>query len=288
MPQTTEITFGADVSQAVDAINTLQDRLTGLSRQVRESLQAMRSADAAYVAAFKTNMQIMVDAKQLSLQQALGFDIDYTAKVFEQEQARLAAIRDSDRTALGERLATTEAMRAAEERYVTQISGEYRKLADAARSEADRIARSYEQAFDRIGGTVQRSFNQILTGQTTWAKGMTRITQEVESFFLDQVESMAAKWAASGLASLAGDAVSGAVKGAQATGSNGLGAGLAALLGLNQPGGLLGTGLFSGAGTTATAASEAAAVTANTTALGASTAAMTALTTALGGATAAS
>jgi len=110
--------------------------------------------------------------------------------------------------------------------------------------------------------------------------------QEVETFFLDEVEAMAAKWAASGLADLAGGAVASAVGGAQAAGASGLGAGLTALVGINQPGGLFGTGLMSGAGGAA-ATTQAAAVTANTTALGASTGALAALTTALTGATAA-
>jgi len=171
-------------------------------------------------------------------------------------------------------------------RYAAQASNEYRQLADAAHSQADAVARSYEQAFDRAGGSVQRTFNEILTGQTTWAKGMTRMVQEVESFFLEEVESMAAKWAASGLADLAGGAVSSSVGGAQATGASGLGAALTALIGVNQPGGLFGSGLFSGAGS-ASATAQTATMTANTTALGASTTALAALTTALTGATAA-
>jgi hypothetical protein len=76
------------------------------------------------------------------------------------------------------------------------------------------------------------------------------------------------------------------VGGAQATGGTGLGVGLAALVGVNQPDGLFGTGLMSGTGGAA-AGVEATAVTANTTALGTSTAAVAALTAALGGVTAA-
>ena len=97
---------------------------------------------------------------------------------------------------------------------------------------------------------------------------------------------MATKWAASGLADLAGGAVANAVNTAQGTGATGLGAGLTALLGINQPGGLLGTGLLSGAGG-AGAATQAAAISANTTALGASTTAIAALTAALTGTAAA-
>ena len=144
------------------------------------------------------------------------------------------------------------------------------------------MQRSYEVAFDRLGSSAQRTFNEILTHQTTWAKGSVELVREVETFFLGEVETMAAKWAASGLAGLAGGAVASAVGGAQATGGTGLGAGLMALIGMNQPGGLFGTGLLSGTG----GAAQATALAANTTAVTASTAAMTTLTAALTGAAA--
>jgi hypothetical protein len=286
MAERVEISIGANIGDAVDALGVLKARFDELTHLALQAAQKMQHADAAYLAAFKNNMQILVDSKQLSLQQALGFDIDYTAQLFGQEQARLQAIRDNDNASAADRLAATALMREADLRYITQTSAEYRQLADAARAQADRIAQSYERAFDRAGGAVQRSFNEMVTGQTTWAKGVTRLVQEVETFFLEEIETMAAKWAASGLASLAGGAVANAVNSAQATGATGLGAGLTSMLGINQPGGLFGTGLLSGAGG-ATAATQAAAMTANTTALGASTSAIAALTAALTGTTAA-
>jgi len=271
---------------SVQAAQLHQVAVQGMVQDALQATRSMQQADAAYVDAFKNGMQVLVDSKQLSLQQALGFDIDYSSQVFEQEQDRLEALRDSDDASVADRQRATEMMQEADARYAERASEQYRQLADAARGQADRIAQSYEGAFTRIGDTVQHTFNDILTRQTTWAKGMNRIVQEVDSFFLEQVEDMAAKWAASGLASIAGGAVSSAVGAAQATGASGLGAGLTALLGIGQPGGLFGTGLMSGAGAASTTA-QAAAVTANTTALGASITAMTALTTALTGATAA-
>lgn len=282
MAETVQINFAVDAGQALEPIEQLKSAIAGLATP----LAAVRQANAAYVEAFKNGMQVLVDSKQLSLRQALGYDIDYSAQVFDQEHQRLAAIVENDQAAVDARKAALAAMQELDTRYLAQSSADYRRLADATRSQADQIARSYEQAFDRVGGSVERSFNQILTGQTTWANGTTRMVQQVETFFLEQIEAMAAKWAASGLADLAGGAVSSAVTGAQATGASGLAAGLTALLGINQPGGLLGTGLLSGAGGASMAAS-AAAVTANTTALGASTTAMAALTAALTGATAA-
>jgi hypothetical protein len=308
---TVQINFAADVADAVAPIDRLKSAIAGLAaplgalkaasveaadaqRSAMEAAtasalkaaRAMQQADASYVEAFKNNMQILVDQRQITLQQALGFDIDYTARLHDQESERLAAILANDQLELTDRLKTTEMMLQADARYAAQASEGYRRLADQARAQADRVAQAYEQAFDRLGGSVQRTFNEILTRQTSWAKGMTRMVQEVETFFLDEVEHMAAKWAASGLANLAGGAVATAVGGAQAAGATGLGAGLTALVGIGQPGGLFGSGLFSGTGAAA-ATTQATAVTANTTALAAATTAMTTLTAALTGATAA-
>ncbi|HTQ35265.1 MAG TPA: hypothetical protein VMI30_13950 [Stellaceae bacterium] len=312
MADTVQINVGANADEAIDALDRLRAKtaelgssfaaMQGASAQasqaqqefIQELLQgtltatrAMQRANADYVAAFKNGMQVLVDSKQLTLQQALGFDIDYSAQVFQHEQERLQAVIDNDAATLADRETAIAMMQQAEPRYVAQTSNEYRQMADAARRESDRVAQSYERAFDRVGSSVQRSFNEILTGQTSWAKGMTRVIQDVETFFLDEVETMAAKWAASGLASLAGGAVSGAVSAAQSTGASGLGAGVTALLGFGQPGGLFGSGLFAGSGAV-NATAQAASIVANTTALGASTSAMAALTAALTGATAAS
>jgi hypothetical protein len=306
-----QITFSVDASDALGEINQLKTAIAGLNapllamaavsmdaaqrqqqaieqgtRAALENARAMQQIDSQSVAAFKSSMQVMVAQKQLSLQQALGYDIEYTAQVTDQERQRLEAVFANDQAALKDRMAALQLMTELDARYAAQASAEYSRAAEAARAAADRITRSYEAAFDRIGGSVTRTFNDMLTGQTAWAKGVTQMIQEVETFFLDEIETMAARWAASGLAGLAGGAVSTAVSGAQAAGGTGLGAGLTALLGIGQPGGLFGSGLLSGSGTAAMTA-QTTAVTANTTALAASTTAITTLTTALTGATAA-
>jgi hypothetical protein len=267
---------------SVDAARLQQQALGQTTRDALDAARVMRQIDSDYLAAFKNSMQVMVDQKQLTLRQALGFDIEYTAQLHDQEAQRLAAVFDSDQATGEERRRALTQLTELDARYAAQSSADFRRAADEARAQAERVARSYEEAFDRVGSSVQRTFNEILTRQTTWAKGVTRMIQEVETFFLDEVEKMAAKWAASGLASLAGGAVAGAVGAAQGAGASGLGAGLTALVGIGQPGGLFGTGLMSGTG-----AAQITAVTANTTALAASTTAMATLTAALTAATAA-
>jgi len=306
-----QIKFGADVDDAVGPINLLKSAIASVGAPIAamqsayagaaaaqraamaetydmalDNARSLQAVDASYVAAFKNGIEVMAASRQITLQQALGFDIEYTAQIYAQEQQRLQSVIDGDQAEIDQKQRAVDQLIKLDASYAAQSSEQQRRLADQTSREADRVERAYEQAFDRLGGSLQRTFNDILTRQTTWANGMTRMVQQVESFFLDEVETMAAKWAASGLADLAGGAVASAVTGAQAGGASGLGAGLTALVGINQPGGLFGTGLLSGAGGAA-ATAQTTAVAANTTALSAATTAMTTLTAALTGATAA-
>jgi hypothetical protein len=272
-----QIKFTADAMPAVRSVEELRDALAMLS-------PAMSAFSSSSLRVFRDQMQILVDMKEMTTQQALGFDIQYTARLRDQEAQRLQAVIDSSATSIQEKTKALDDLAQLDMQYTAAVTDDQRRIADQAKTQAQAVQRAYEAAFDRLGSSVQRTFNDILTRQTTWAKGSIALTREVESFFLTEVENMTAKWAASGLASLAGGAVSSAVSGAQATGGSGLGAGLMAMVGLNQPGGLFGTGLFSGTG----GAAQAVAITANTTALSASTTAIAALTTALTGAAAVS
>jgi len=267
------IKFGAEIGPAIAAIAELKGAIGSIGPSLGEF-------NTSYLRTFRNSMQVLVDLKRVTSQQALVFDMQYTAQLYDEERQRLRVALDSDATRADDKLKTMSQLIQLEARYTAAISDDQRRIADQARAQADRIAHSYEQAFDRLGGSVQRSFNQMLTHQTTWAKGSARLVQEVENFFLEQVEKMAAQWAASGLASLAGGAVASAVSGAQAAGASGLGPGLMALVGINQPGGLFGSGIFAGTGGVA----QTTALAANTTAIGASTAAMASLTAALTGA----
>lgn len=267
-----QIKFTADAEPAIRSVAELRDALQMLA-------PAMSEFSSASLRVFRDQMQMLVDMKEMTTQQALGFDIQYTAQLRDQETQRLQASVASDAATIEEKTKVLDDLAQLDTQYTVAVIDDQRRIADQAKTQAQAVQRAYEAAFDRLGGSVQRTFNDILTRQTTWAKGSMALTREVEGFFLTEIENMAAKWAASGLASLAGGGVSSAVSGAQASGASGLGAGLMALVGLNQPGGLFGTGLLSGGG----GAAQAAAITANTTALTASTTAIAALTTALTG-----
>ncbi|MBV9858759.1 MAG: hypothetical protein JO038_01435 [Alphaproteobacteria bacterium] len=273
MADDVQVKFGADIADAIAAIAQLKDAITSITAPVAQvkaayaqigdaqteaaatayqeamsNAAALQQIDAANLAAFKNNMRSLVDEKQITTQQALGFDLAYSAQLNDGERRRLQSIIDADTTTVDERRRTTDQLVQLDAQYAAEAAEAQRRIADQAELQAQRVQRAYEQAFDRLGSSLQHSFNDILTGQLTWQKGAVKLVQDFETFFLDQIETMTAKWAASGLADLAGSAVATAVGGAQATGGTGLGAGLMALIGINQPGGLFGTGLISGTG----------------------------------------
>jgi hypothetical protein len=267
-----QIKFSADGGPVIHTVDQIKAALAELT-------PALNEFSSSSLRVFRDQMQVLVDMKQVTTQQALGFDMEYTAQLRDQEAQRLQAVISSDSNMLEEKMSALTNLAGLDAEYTGAVTADQRRLADEARTQAQAVQRSYEAAFDRLGGSVQRTFNDIVTHQTTWAKGSMALIREVETFFLGGVENMAAKWAASGLASLAGGGVAKAVGGAQATGASGLGAGLMALTGLNQPGGLFGTGLLAGSG----GAAQAVANSANTTALTATTAALTGLTAAMTG-----
>jgi hypothetical protein len=117
---------------SAQALQVQQDVVQDMVQQALQATRSMQQSDAAYVDAFKNGMQVLVDSKQISLQQALGFDIEYSAQVFEQEQDRLQAIRDSDAATVDDRKKALAMMQEADARYTAQASEEYRQLADAA------------------------------------------------------------------------------------------------------------------------------------------------------------
>src|SRR5438094_4697862 len=100
MADEVQIKFGADIGGAVAALNTLKQAVAAAAEPVLRLKTAFAEADIAMqqhtglaaLAAFKAELQQLVAAHAVSLRQALGFDIEYTAQHASQERARLEEI----------------------------------------------------------------------------------------------------------------------------------------------------------------------------------------------------
>jgi len=172
-----QIRFSADGGPAIHTIDEIKAALANLA-------PALNEFSSSSLRVFRDQMQILVDLKEATTQQALGFDMEYTAQLRDQEAQRLEAVISSDSNLLEEKMAALTNLSELDAEYTGAVTADQRRLADEARTQAQAVQRSYEAAFDRLGSSVQRIFNDIVTHQTSWAKGSVALIREVETFFL--------------------------------------------------------------------------------------------------------
>jgi hypothetical protein len=264
-----QIKFGADIGGAVTALNTLKQAVAGATEPVLRLKTAFLEADAAMqqrsgiaaLAAFKAEMQQMVAARALSLQQALGFDIEYTARHSAEERARLEDVLAGDAATLAEKAQSYRQLIELSQRYSAELARDQTRIADAARREADRIALPYRQAFDEIGVGWRSAVSGLVEGSETFGSAALQAVRAVERGILGMIETTVSKFAAGPLASLLGTPAPSAGEGVGDVLGNALSRWI---FGMPQQLG------------------QAAATTANTAALAANTAALTALAGTLG------
>ena len=273
MADEVQIKFGADIGGALAALSTLKQAVAGaippvtqLKAAFLETETAIRHAGAAGLAVFKSEMQELVAAHALSLRQALGFDIEYTAGRQAEERARLEDALAGDATTLAEKAQTYRELIELSTRYRSEIARDQARLAEASRREADRVAQPYRQAFDEIGAGWRLAVKGLIEGTETFGSAAGLALRSVERGIVDMLGTTVSKLAAGPLAGLLGQS------------SPGIGEGVGDVLG-----GALSRWIFG----LPQQLGQTAASGANTAALAANTAALTALTGTLGAATAA-
>jgi len=221
MPDDTVLTLGADAGDALAALAAVKEAIGGLAAPAAQLKSAFAEAGAAVqnfaggaaaqwrantaaLAAFKSGLQELVSARQLSLQQALGFDIDYTAQLAAQERARIEAALANDAATLADKAALYEQLDALGDRYATAIARDQAKIAEAARRTADRIAQPFRQAFDEIGAGLRSALAGLLSGGETARQAQSQLLRSLASGGVGLVEGALSKAAAGPLAQLLG------------------------------------------------------------------------------------
>ena len=221
MPDDTVLTLGADAGDALAALAAVKEAIAGLAAPAAQLKSAFAEAgaavqsfaggaaaqlraNAAALATFKSGLQELVSARQLSLQQAIGFDIDYTAQLAAQERARIEAALASDAATLADKAALYEQLDALGDRYATAVARDQAKIAEAARRTADRIAQPFRQAFDEIGAGLRSALAGLLSGSETARQAQSRLLRSVASGGISLAEGALSKAAAGSLAQLLG------------------------------------------------------------------------------------
>ena len=193
MAENAQIRLGADIGGALAAVDTL-----------KRVVAAAQQSGSAALTAFRADLQRMVAEHSLSLRQALGFDIEYTAQRGAQERARLADALSSDAASLSERAGSYAALVDMSSRYTAQVAQDQRHMAEAARREADRLALPYRQAFDDIGVGWRSAVTGLVEGTLTFQGAALRVAQSVERGFIDMVGTALSRATAGPVASLLG------------------------------------------------------------------------------------
>jgi hypothetical protein len=206
-----QIKFGADIGGALSALASLKSAVAGavapvvqLKTAFAEAEAAIQHAGAAGLAIFKSEMQELVASRALSLRQALGFDIDYTARQSEEERARLEQVLANDAAGLADKTETFRRLIDLSNRYSVEVARDQARLAEAARHEADRLALPYRQAFNEIGAGWRNAVKALIEGTQSFGSAATEILRSIERGIVDMLGTTVSKFAAGPLAGLLG------------------------------------------------------------------------------------
>lgn len=209
MADDVQIRFGADLGGAIAAVDQLKRAVSGVAEPVARLRSAFAEAGAAGTAtlvAFRANLQRMVAEHAISLRQAIGYDIEYAAQRSAQERERLTEALSSDAATLADRSSSYAELVALSGRYAAQLAQDQRRIAEAARREADRIALPYRQAFDDIGAGWRAAVTGLVEGTLTFRGAALQVAQSVERGFIGMLQTTASRAAAGPLAGLLGQA----------------------------------------------------------------------------------
>lgn len=257
----------SDIGGAITAVESLKQAISAAAEPVSRLKQAFSEASAAVqrssaasAATYRADLQRMVAEHEISLQQAIGLEIDYTGRRSAEERARLTSALANDAAGLGEKASAYAELVGLSDRYAAEVAQDQRRMAEAARREADRIALPYRHAFDEIGDGWRHAVTGLVEGTLSFRGAALEVAQSVERGFIRMLQTTASRAAAGPLASLLGQAAPAA------------GEGVSDVLG-NAVGGWL-FGAPQQLGAAAGTAASTAALAANTAALGALTASL--------------
>ena len=221
MADEVQIKFGADIGGALSAVATLKQALAGAAEPVARLKTAFAELDAAMqprtaaaaLAAFRAQMQEMVSLHQISLQQALGFDVEYTAQQTDEERARLEEVLASDSATIADKTRTFGQLMDLSARYSAQLAQDQQRIAAAGAREANQLAQPFRQAFDQIGSGWRSAATGLIEGTINFRTAALEAARSVEGGFVSMFESVLSKAAAGPLASLLGQSAPGAGEG---------------------------------------------------------------------------
>jgi len=95
---------------------------------------------AAAVAAFRPTLQRLVAERAISLREAFGFDLEYTAQRAAEERAHFETVSRQRRGDPRREIRSYRELVELSARYEAELAQDQRRIAEAARRETDKMA----------------------------------------------------------------------------------------------------------------------------------------------------
>lgn len=142
-----------------------------------QAADEQQSRDRSLESVFESNMKKMVAAKQITLKQAAGFELQYTAQLMGEEKKRLETIMADDR-------ATADDKQRAYDRLL-QLDADYaRKSVETLKDAADKVNKSWQEALKPIEDQFATFATDIITRTKSIAKAFDQMMRSIIDDFL--------------------------------------------------------------------------------------------------------
>jgi len=169
-------------AQVESVIYGLRKRMAQEGLREDEAAESRQeSLDRTYLGAFQRNMQLMVAQKKISLQQALGFDIEYGERVEAQEKARLQAFLSDDRLSTAEKQQYYDRLLQLEANYDTRITGLAMQAAEATGKAWQKFSMQLSDSFASAAADVLDRTKSLMQAMDDMLRSLLKDT--VESSF---------------------------------------------------------------------------------------------------------
>ena len=210
----------SDIGGAITAVESLRQVLSTAAEPVLRLKQAFLDAGSAVqrssassAVTYRADLRRMAAEHEISLREAIGLEIAYTAQRSGEERARLNNTLASDTAGVAEKQSAYAELVGLSERYAAEVAQDQRHMAEVARREADRIALPYRHAFDEIGEGWRHAVTGLVEGTLSFRGAALEVAQSVERGFIRMLQTTFSRAAAGPLASLLGQPAPGAGEG---------------------------------------------------------------------------
>lgn len=142
-----------------------------------QAADEQQSRDRSLESLFESNMKKMVAAKQITLKQAAGFELQYTAQLTAEEKKRLETVMADDRATADEKARAYDRLLALDADYA-------RKSVETLKDAADKVNKGWQEALKPIEDQFATFATDVITRTKSIAKAFDQMMKSIIDDFL--------------------------------------------------------------------------------------------------------